>query len=492
MLALTGKWLIALVALYLLFFFGLTDAGLIGPDEPRYASIGREMARSGDWITPRLWGQPWFEKPPLLYWLVATGNLLGLGDELAPRLPIALVSVAFLMFFYRMLRAEFGASAAFTATIVLGTSTAWVAFSHAAVTDLPMSAAFSAAMLLGLRWLSSGDRRYVAGAAFLLGLAVLAKGLVPLALSLPLFWAGRKRLKDWVRPLPLAAFLIAAAPWYILCTLQNGQVFVQEFFWKHHFARFSTGVLLHPRPFWYYVPILLAGLFPWTPVLLPLCRKRLYTDGRRRFLLLWVAFGFLFFSTSAGKLPGYLLPLFPALAALGGLAIDEMKDARWLLTACVLTLLLIPVVTATLPLALVAGLSRTQVAGWQWGFAFPCILMAVMVWRLEGTGRRKGALGVLLVAVVAALVYLKVNALPALDRLATARPLWHRISANPGDVCVDGIHRSWRYSLNYYSITPLPECGESPRRTRIEQIDSAPPTTVWRPLPTSGISPSDP
>ncbi len=256
MLALTGKWLIALAALYLLFFFGLTDAGLIGPDEPRYASIGREMARSGDWITPRLWGQPWFEKPPLLYWLVAAGNLLGLGGELAPRLPIALVSVAFLLFFYRMLRAEFGASAALTATIILGTSTAWVAFSHAAVTDLPMSAAFSAAMLLGLRWLSSGDRRYVAGAAFLLGLAVLAKGLVPLALSLPLFWAGRKRLKDWVRPLPLAAFLVAAAPWYILCALQNGQVFVQEFFWKHHFARFSNGVLLHPGPFWYYVPIL--------------------------------------------------------------------------------------------------------------------------------------------------------------------------------------------------------------------------------------------
>ncbi|HSW51218.1 MAG TPA: hypothetical protein VLH09_13630, partial [Bryobacteraceae bacterium] len=91
MFAASGRWLVVAVALYLVYFYGLTGAGLIGPDEPRYASIGREMARSGDWVTPRLWGDPWFEKPPLLYWMTASATRLGLGDDLAPRLPVALL-----------------------------------------------------------------------------------------------------------------------------------------------------------------------------------------------------------------------------------------------------------------------------------------------------------------------------------------------------------------------------------------------------------------
>src|SRR5947207_5372847 len=92
--------LLAIPLVYFLYFFSLSGVGLLGPDEPRYAAIGREMARSGDWITPRLWGEPWFEKPPLLYWMTGTAFRLGLGEELAPRLPVALMSVAFLIFFY--------------------------------------------------------------------------------------------------------------------------------------------------------------------------------------------------------------------------------------------------------------------------------------------------------------------------------------------------------------------------------------------------------
>ena len=179
----TWKRLATIPALYLLFFYGMTRTGLIGPDEPRYASIGREMARSGDWITPRLWGEPWFEKPPLLYWMVGAANLAGLGPDLAPRIPVALLSVGFLLLYYRLLRAEFGARAATFSAMVLGASVAWVTFSQVGVTDLPMSAAFSAAMLFGLRWLSTGDRRMLLRAAPLLALAVLAKGLVPLALA---------------------------------------------------------------------------------------------------------------------------------------------------------------------------------------------------------------------------------------------------------------------------------------------------------------------
>ncbi len=434
MFAVARRWLLAALALYLVYGYALTDAGLVGPDEPRYAAIGREMARSGDWITPRLWGQPWFEKPPLLYWMTAAAGRLGLGDDLAPRLPVALMSVAFLLLYYRLLRTEIGQRAALFATAILGTSALWIAFSQVAVTDLPMSATFAAGMLLGLRWLSSGDRRWLAGTSLLLALAVLAKGLVPLALALPLLWAGRKRWTDWLRPLPLAAFVLVATPWYLLCTLRNGQPFLAEFFVRHHFARFTSGVLLHPRPFWFYVPVLLAGLYPWTPLVLPLCRRSFYADFRRQFFLLWAVFGFVFFSASAGKLPGYLLPLIPAVAALAGIALDEMTNARWVLAACCLPLTVAPVISRTLPRAFAEGLSRTTVAGWHWGFALVCLLVAAGVWWLETAGRRNGAVGLLLALTVLGVVLVKAEALPALDRLASGRTLWNTVSADPGDV----------------------------------------------------------
>src|SRR5271157_5784417 len=105
------------------------------------------MSETGDWVTPRLWGEPWFEKPALLYWMTATGIKAGLDLDLAPRLPVAIAAVAFLIYFLMVLRREFGDSAAFYATAVLGTSAGWLAFSHVAVTDLPMSAAFAGAML---------------------------------------------------------------------------------------------------------------------------------------------------------------------------------------------------------------------------------------------------------------------------------------------------------------------------------------------------------
>src|SRR6476661_7114653 len=100
-------WL-ALPLAYFLYAYGLGDVGLFGPDEPRYASISREMARSGDWVTPRLAVEPWFEKPVLLYWMQAAAFRLGLGPDTAPRLPVILLSVAFLGFYWWILNREFG------------------------------------------------------------------------------------------------------------------------------------------------------------------------------------------------------------------------------------------------------------------------------------------------------------------------------------------------------------------------------------------------
>jgi len=246
--------MVCICAAFFLYFFGLTRAGMLGPDEPRYAAIGRAMAQSGDWITPRLWGHPWFEKPALLYWMTALAFKAGLNQDLAPRLPVALAGVAFLLYFAIALRRDFGDRAAFFSTAMLATSAGWLAFSHVAVTDLPMSIAFAGAMLAVL----GGQSAVLAG--ILLGAAVLAKGLVPLALFLPAFWFWRKRARDLI--VLLAAAAVVAAPWYVLVSLRNGSPFLEEFFWKHHFARYVSGSLLHARPFWFYAPVLAAGLFP--------------------------------------------------------------------------------------------------------------------------------------------------------------------------------------------------------------------------------------
>jgi 4-amino-4-deoxy-L-arabinose transferase-like glycosyltransferase len=221
--ALPAKHLLAAPIVLLLYFYGLTTAGLLGPDEPRYASIGREMALTGDWVTPRLWGQPWFEKPPLLYWMVALGFKAGLGDDLAPRLPVALFGAGFVLFFFHQLRREFGERPALYASGMLATSAGWLAYSHVAVTDIPLAAPFSAALLLCLPWVRSGGRRGLFVAGLFLGLAVLAKGLVPLVLIAPLLLVAGRR---WPNLFILAgAAVLVAGPWYVLCYLQNGDLF---------------------------------------------------------------------------------------------------------------------------------------------------------------------------------------------------------------------------------------------------------------------------
>ncbi len=152
--------------------------------------------------------------------------------DLAPRLPVAIASVLFLAFFYASLRREFGRSAAMYATAILGTSAGWVAFSEIGVTDLPMSAAFAASMLLLLRWTREGGRRLAAGAAALLGLAVLAKGLVPLVLALPALWMARRRWRELLNPLPALVFLVVAAPWLaaLLLLITGGSIIITRRF----------------------------------------------------------------------------------------------------------------------------------------------------------------------------------------------------------------------------------------------------------------------
>ena len=449
------RWLI--IPLLVLYLLHLGGVGFLGPDEPRYASIGREMAQSEDWITPRLDGEPWFEKPPLTYWLTAAGHLAHLPDEWAARLPEALLSVAFLVLFHVKVAREFSPLLATAAAAILATSAGWVAYSFAALTDLPMAAALNAAVLITL-FDSRPSRGWMAGA--FLGFSILGKGFVPVVLFAPLLLVARG--KRWNT---LAGTVVVAAPWYILCWLRNGSIFWDDFFWKQHVARFLTPSLEHVQPFWYYLPVLLAGLFPWTPLAGLLARRKIYDDVRVRLLAAWVVYGMIFFSAAKNKLPGYLLHLMPALAIVLAVALENAPGKQWWLAACAACLIALPTAASILPIALLSGLSRAPLAFAPFGLVFA--VAALGFWWLARSGQSE--IVVLSVALAAALgiVYIKIYTFPQLDQTVSARGFWRANQPAAASACVNNVNRAWQYGLNNYAGRALPQCSSPDAYPRI-------------------------
>lgn len=430
-----------------LYLADLTGMGMIGPDEPRYADVGRAMAQSGDWVTPHLWGQPWFEKPALLYWMTGAGFKLGFGADLAPRLPVALLSVAFLAFFWWRLRSEWDERTAFYATALLATSAGWLTYSHVAVTDLPLAVFFSAAVLLALPWLARGERKTLTAAAACLGLAVLAKGLVPVVLFLPVWAFGWKRLRDWLRPGPVVAFAVCALPWYILCTIRNGGEFLRVFFLEQQFGRFGSGALQHVQPWWFYVPMLLLFLFPWFPLIafpsIAFARDS-RRDPRVRALAAVVLFGFVFFSAAVNKLPGYLLPLMPAAFMLLGIGLGRATRPAIAITVSITSLGLLPAISDVAPRLLGSH-----------GWSFPGLpLMWLAAALVAGflIARFAPRLAPLLAA--GAFLWFQFATFPRFDAAASARPLWFR--GHPS--CAPAGSRDVQYGLYYYAQRRLPVC----------------------------------
>ena len=450
-----------MVAIGGLYLYNLNGVGVLGPDEPRYLAIGRTMAQTGDWTTPKLWGSPWFEKPPLLYWMTAAGTALGLGPELSGRLPVALLSLAFLGAAFALLRREFGTRAAVIAVILLATCAGWLAYSDLGLTDTPLAVFFSLAMFLALPLLREANHVSIRLAAIgvCLGLAVLAKGLVPLALAMPGIWFLRRYWKhSW---LPVLCCLIVAGPWYITMYLRHGAAFVDDLFLKQHFARLYSATLQHVQPWYYYLPVLLGGMFPWTPLLGLLLRRGGVWDARRRFLLTMVLFGFILFSVSVNKLPGYLLPLLPALFVLIGseFARRELSDLRrgWL-APCAVLIALIPLLAVTLPEMLRAGrITAFRFPGIQ---ATTVFYMAVPLVTLL-VARRSWVAPLLVLCVAGEGIYLKGTTYPILDEQVSARGLWRELQKQNDSFCDGGIERDWLYGLNFYRGEALPVCSAS-------------------------------
>src|SRR5262249_41440424 len=134
---------------YICYFSHLDVIGFVGPDEPRYAWIARDMAESGDWITPRLYGKPWFEKPPLLYWGGALFfKLLGEGHpEIAARLPSAFSPLLPTLALAWLAWRTYGEQSARWLLLLLPTSVGMIGFSHACATDMPFAGMLTIAMV---------------------------------------------------------------------------------------------------------------------------------------------------------------------------------------------------------------------------------------------------------------------------------------------------------------------------------------------------------
>jgi len=267
----------------------------------------------------------------------------------------------------------------------------------------------------------------------------------------------------------LGSAVLVAAPWYVLCYLRNGSAFWNEFFWKHHVDRFLHPTLDHPQPFWFYVPILLAGLFPWTPLVGLFFRRKTYTDERVRFLLLWLVFALVFFSWSQNKLPGYVLPLLPMLAIVLATALDKAPTAGWWIGACALLLIATPAIAQLLPDALLSGVTSAHFAFSRiargWFFA----LAAGGIFWFAWLGKREQAILGAALATLAAIAYFKIALLPVLDQRYSVRGFWRENSGQiASDACVKDVRRDWVYGLNYYAGHALPECAGEARQIVVQ------------------------
>jgi 4-amino-4-deoxy-L-arabinose transferase-like glycosyltransferase len=289
-----------------------------------------------------------------------------------------------------------------------------------------------------------------------LGFGILAKGFVPLALCLPFSWFLRRFWRRWWPALLSCA--IIAAPWYLAVYVYNGNQFLEEFFWRHHVQRLYSASLHHVQPWYYYFPVLLAGLFPWTPLIGLLASKQAWRDERPWFLATVFCFGFFLFSISLNKLPGYLLPLLPAMFVLVALQFQKVSTSRmgrvWLLP-CALLISIIPMLPRALPQWLsVWRFSSLPISSFRGAdlFYLAVAIAAVFV------ARRSWAVLLLVLCITWEGSYLKDMVYPVLDREVSARGLWREIKALPGTVCDAGVNREWQYGLAFYRGAPIPSC----------------------------------
>lgn len=495
----------ALMILWVCCFSHLAAMGLTGADEPRYAFIARGMAATGDWVTPRLYGQPWFEKPILYYWTAAASfRMLPANPEWAARLPSALAALLAALAMAWTARRIYGPRAGYFTLLILPSSAAFIGFARAASPDMlfastlaialaaasavciPPAEAIPAGPPAGLPAAAtppsraeSSPRRagflalLIFGAA--LGFASLAKGpaAVILAAGSVFCWAllssQWRRATRLLHPVAILSWSAVALPWYVICALRNPD-FLRVFIFQHNFARYLTPVFQHRQPFWYFLPILLIGIFPWTPAIAWLAvdgwraiRRNDWRGSPALFFACWTAFPFVFFSFSQSKLPGYVLPCFAPLALLiadwmARLAPAEDKCKR--------------------AFAVIGGLwLAASVSFFQWRDRIPpeagrlvhheililvgaAAVLGLVIFAAAAAGDALPSVMITALAMAMVLEFIDVRMLPKLDPLLSARPAAAQVTAlKIPEASLSAMHlrREWQYGLEFYLRAPLRE-----------------------------------
>jgi len=314
-------------------FCHLGAYGLWEPDEARYAEIAREMLVLHDFVTPHLNYVPYVEKPPLLYWLTALAMRLCGIDEFAARLTSAAAAMIGIGAVYFFARRVFGARQGILAAAILATSALYALMAQVLITDMLLTATLSVALFaFYLQWSSGGAWWWLMYVAMALG--ALTKG--PIAIALPtlacgifLFtegqWRGAIR-RFHVMP-GLGVIALVAAPWFVAITIRQPDFFA-FYFIGEHLQRFFQSSYSHGQPLYYYVPVILGGMLPWSLLVPFIPWRSLQPDPGRRFCLIAAATIFVLFSMASAKLIPYILPAMPFVAIVIANGLDEFVAGR--------------------------------------------------------------------------------------------------------------------------------------------------------------------
>lgn len=312
----------------------LGTRGLNEPDEGRYAEIAREMAASGDWLVPHLNGFEHFQKPPLFYWFTALSIRVFGVNEWAVRAVSAAAALGVVLLTVAIARRLFAADVARRAALILASSVAFVALARLLTPDMTLtfwSTAAIAALVYRRRWLFFAA----------MGLGFLTKGpmalVVPICAAVAWQWTLRKQPDrcplPWVRGLALT--MAIGLSWFVVLSLRSPELF--NYFWRYELVqRFASKAHGRSRPFWFFVPVILVGMLPWTFFAWGLAQRAWRRIRERRMLpahallLGWAVPPFLILSLSGSKLPTYILPLLPALALALALSLRETRRVWWI------------------------------------------------------------------------------------------------------------------------------------------------------------------